>query len=276
MAPDALLPSSKSLFHGCGDDFANAFAQRWHVFFRESLGLDGVVKMHRNLRPPEHPVARPVMLKGAHQTDGYDRNTELLRDAKAAVLKFIHSPVARPPGFRKNNQAGAAVDGVLREPPHALQVRRPPDIRNGDVAEALHQPAVRGNLEVRFQLPSADKLRDGAVEQERIEKIDVVDEEKARPAGVEPRGTDGFYSRPRQKGDASAETALQPIVFAGIQKNPQQYEHWHHQEEMQAAENPQNRAADRKPGLLHRKTSTAAGTTSSERHSSVATSPSIM
>src|SRR6266852_1318463 len=276
MAPDALLASSKSLFHGCRDDFANAFAERWHIFFREPLGLDGVVQMNRDFCRPQHPVASPVVLKGAHQTDGYDGNSKLLRHAEPAILELIHSPVARPLGFRKNNQAGAPVEGILREAPHSLHVRRPPHIRNGHIAEALHQPAVRGNLEVGFQLPAAHKVRNGAIKQKGIKEIDVIDEEKACPAGVEAGGTDCFHSRPRQKSDTSAEAALEPIVFAGIDKNPQKHQHRRNHEKMQPAEDPKNGAADRKPGLLHRKTSTAAGTTSSERHSSVATSPSIM
>src|SRR6266852_5036081 len=109
----------------CRNNFADAFAQLRHIFLRQSLGLYGVVQTHRNLRWPQHPVARPVMLKGTHQTHRHDRNPQLLRDAEATVLKFIQSPVARALGFRKDNQASAPIDSVLRQPPHALQIRRP-------------------------------------------------------------------------------------------------------------------------------------------------------
>src|SRR6266852_1045802 len=275
---DLLSPllSLKGFFYRRCNDFADAFAQRWHVFLRQTLGLDDVMQINRNFRRPQHPVALPVVLERPHQAHRHDGNPELLRHPEAAVLELIHVPVARPLGFRKNNQAGAAVDGVLRQPPHALQIRRPPHVRNRHVPEALHQPAVRRNLEVRFQFPSAHKLRDGAVEHEGIEKIDVIDEEKARPAGVEACGTDDFHSRARQESDACAQAALEPVMLARIEKNPQEHQQRRNKEKMQSAQNPKNGAAHRRPGFLHMKISTAAGTTSSVRHASVATSPSIM
>src|SRR6266699_2677537 len=232
--------------------------------------------MNRNFRRPQHPMARPVMLKGAHQTYRHDRNAKLLRHAQAAVLKLTHLPVARPPGLRKNDQAGAAVDRVLREPPHPFQIRRPPHIRDWDVAEALHQPAVRRNLEVGFQLPSAYKLRDGAVQHERIEEIDVVGHEKGRPLGIETAGAAGLDLRAGKKCDAPAETALQPIMLARIQKDAEKDQQRHNKKEMQTAEDPQDRAAYHQPGPFHIQMSTAAGRMSSARHSSLSTSPSIM
>src|SRR5258708_1176385 len=260
----------------CRNNFADAFAQLRHIFLRQSLGLYGVVQTHRHLRWPQHPVARPVMLERSHQTHRYDRNPKLLRDAEATVLKFIQSPVARALGFRKNNQAGAPIDSVLRQPPHTLQIRRPSHIRHRHVAKALHQPAVRGNLEVRFELPSPHKLRNRAVQHERIEKVDVVAHEETRPAGVETSGTQHFHACARQKSDPPAKRPLQPIMFARIEKNSQEHQGGRHDEKMQSAQDPKKCAADRQPGFLHMKTSTAAGTTSSERHCSVATSPSIM
>src|SRR6266851_9280267 len=89
------LLSLPGFFNGCHNDFAHAFAQRRHILFCQTLGLDGVMQMNGNLRRPQHPMARPVMLKGAHQTHRHDRNAELLRHAKAAVLKLTHLPVAR-------------------------------------------------------------------------------------------------------------------------------------------------------------------------------------
>ena len=234
------------------------------------------MQMNRNFRRPQHPAAGPVMLKGAHQAHRHNRNAQLLRHAETAVLELIHVTVARPFGFGKNNQAGATIDCVLRQPPHALQIRRPPHIRNRHVAEALHQPAVRRNLEVRLQLPPAHKLRDGAVQDEWVEEIHVVGHEEARPLRIETRRPHYFHARARQKSDAAAEGALQPIVFAGIQKNSQEHERRRNDEKMQDTEKPKYGAADRQPGFLHMKTSTAAGRTSSARHSTVITSPSIM
>src|SRR5882672_11693377 len=234
------------------------------------------MQMNRNYRRPQHPVARSVMLKGPHQAYGHDRNAELLRHAEPAVLELIHSPVARPFRLRKNNQARASIDGILRQPPHALQVRRTPHIRYRHVTEALHQPAVGGNLEVRFQLPPPHKLRNRAVQHERIEKIHVVGHEEARPAGIKTGRANYFQARAGQKCDPTAKRSLQPIVLAGIEKNPQEHQRRRNDEKMQPAESPKYSATDRKPGLPHMKTSTAARTTSSERHSSVATSPSII
>src|SRR5260370_8936898 len=247
---DPLL-SLPCFFHRPGNDFADSFAQRRHVFFRKSPGLDGVVHKNRNFRRPQHPAARPVMMKRSHETHGYDRNAELLRNAKAAVLELIHVPVARPLRFGKNNQAGAAVDGVLREAPHALQIRRAPDIWYRDVAEALHQPAVRGNLKVGFQLPSAHKLRDRAVEHERIEKIDVIRHEERSLVGIKARRAADLDLRAGKKRDAAAEGALQPIMFTSIQKDAEKDEQGHDEEEMQDAEDPKNRAAENQPGPFH-------------------------
>ena len=243
------------LFQGpldwCRDNFTDAFAQRRHIFLPQTLGLDSVVQKNRDFRRQEHPVARPVMLKGTNQAHRHDGDAELLRDAEAAVLELIYVPIARPLGFGKNDQAGAAIDGVLREPPHALQICRPPHIRHRDVAEALHQPAVRGNLEVGFQLPPADKLRDRAVEHEGIEKIDVVRHEERSPLGIETGGAADLDLRAGKKRDAAAETALQPIMLARIQEDSEKDERWHNEEEMQAADGPKNRAAEHEPCPFH-------------------------
>src|SRR5206468_641720 len=144
------------------------------------------------------------------------------------------------------------------------------------IAKPFHQPAVRRNLEVRFQLPPAHELRDRAVQHEGIKKIHVVGHEEARPAGVETRRPNHLHAGAGQKGNPPAKSPLQPVMFAGINKNSQEYQSWRNDEKMQPAENPQYGAAHRQPGALHMKTSTAAGMTSSERHSSVATSPSII
>src|SRR5258708_27015858 len=188
--------------------------------------------MNRNLRRPQQPMARAVVLKGPHETNWDYGNTELLRDTESTILKLSHMPVPRAFGFRKNNQAGAAVDGALRKAPHALQIRRTPYIRDGNVSETLHQPAVRGNLEVRFQLPSADKLRDRALQHERIEKIHVIRHEERRPVGIKPGSAANFYSRAGEKCDTAAKGALQPIVFVGVKKNPQEHQQGRNDEKM--------------------------------------------
>src|SRR6266480_4587055 len=67
--------------------------------------------------------------------------------------------------------------------------------------------------------------------------------------------------------------------YAGILKcdsSSQQNKHGHRQKEVQTAGNPKKDAAQNEPGRFHRNTSSAEGIISSDRHSSLATSPSIM
>ena len=162
-------------------------------------------------------MARAMVPKGSHQTDWHDGNAELLCDAESPVLKFTHVPVTRAFGLRKNNQASAAVDCALRKTPHALQIRRTPHIRNWNVSKTLHQPPVGWNLEVRFQLPSAHKLRNGAVEHEGIEEIDVIRHEERRPAGIKAGTAANLHAGP---GDTiRIERAGQPpmtVAVAGV------------------------------------------------------------
>src|ERR1700693_6065441 len=104
---------------------------------------------------PEHPVPGAVMLEGTDEADGNDGDAELLREAEAAVLEFVDVAIARALGFGKNDEAGAAIGGVLREAPHALDVGRAAHVGDGDVAETLHEPAVGGDFEMGFELPAA-------------------------------------------------------------------------------------------------------------------------
>src|SRR5580704_4146274 len=104
------------------DDCVHAFAQRRDIFLGHSFCLDDVMKMDRYGRGPKHPVASSMMLDGTDQAHGNYRDAELLRDAEAALFKFIDVAVARALGFWKNDEARPAVDGVLREAPHALQI----------------------------------------------------------------------------------------------------------------------------------------------------------
>src|SRR5690349_14614696 len=91
---------------------------------------------------PEHPVAGAVMLEGADEADGDDRDAKLLSEAEAAVLEFVDMAVASALGFGKNDEAGAAIDGVLGEAPHALNVGGAAHVGDGNVAKTLHEPAV--------------------------------------------------------------------------------------------------------------------------------------
>src|SRR5712675_1171112 len=128
---------------------------------------------------PEHPVAGAVMLERTDQAYGDDGDAELLGETEAAILEFVDVTVAGALGFRKNDEAGAAIDGVLREAPHSLDIGRAADVGHRNIAETLHEPAVGGNLEMRLEFPAAYELRNGAIENEGIKEIDVIDHEEA-------------------------------------------------------------------------------------------------
>lgn len=199
---------------------ADAIAEGGDVFFREAGGVDGVVKNDGDSGGPKHPVAGAMMFERADQADGNDGEAQLLSDAEAAILEFVDMAVTSALGFGKNDQAGAGVDGVLREAPHALEVGRAADVGDWNIAETFHQPTIGGNFEMRLELPTADELRNGAIEDEWVEEIDVVDHEEAGALRIEAGGATNFNSGTGEKGDAAAEIALQPVVFARIQEDP--------------------------------------------------------
>src|SRR5262249_10003630 len=103
------------------------------------------------------------MLERADNADRNDGNFELLGDPKRAILKFGYPAVACAFPFRKNNKAGAAVDRVAGQTPHTLQISGTPHVRNRNVAEAFHQPAVNRDFEMRFEFPTAHKLRNSTI-----------------------------------------------------------------------------------------------------------------
>src|ERR1700680_1831071 len=118
------------------------------------------------------------MLIGTHQTYRNDGDAQLLRYAESAVLEFADVTITRTLSFWKNNQAGAAVNSVLRQPPHAFQIRRASHVGHRHIAESFHQPSIRGNFEMRFQFPTAHELRDRSIQEKRIENVDVIHHEK--------------------------------------------------------------------------------------------------
>jgi hypothetical protein len=90
-----------------------------------------------------------------------------------------------------------------------------------------------------------------AVQYEGVKQIDVIHHEEARAARIETRRTNWFHSRASEIDDAAAETALQPIVLVGIKKNSEKNEQRRNQKEMQAAQDPEKRAAYGKQSALH-------------------------
>src|SRR5258708_5710476 len=164
----------------------DVFAQSWNLFLGHVRGVDGVVQVHGDGGGPEHPVAGAVVLDGADDADGHDGNFQLLGDAESAVLKFIDAAVASALRFWKNDEAGAAIDGVAGKSPHASEIGRATDIGHGNVTESFHQPAINWNVEMRFELPTPHELPDRAIQREGIEKIYVIADEETASLPVAP------------------------------------------------------------------------------------------
>jgi hypothetical protein len=94
-------------------------------------------------------------------------------------------------------------------------------------------------------------LWDGAIEQERIKQIDVIDHEKTGALRIETRRTYNFYPRTGKKYDPAAEATLKPVVFVRIQENSQKNEKRRDHEKMYAAQKPEKRTAQRQQSSLH-------------------------
>jgi hypothetical protein len=54
-----------------------------------------------------------------------------------------------------------------------------------------------------------------------------------------------------QVGDAAAESPLEPVVFADIQKDAKEHESRRREEEMEDADEPEKRTAQREEGTPH-------------------------
>src|SRR6201984_3546282 len=127
--------------------------------------------------------------------------------------------VASALAFGKNNQADTAVDSVASEAPHAPQIGGAANIRDRDISKSFHQPAINRNVEMGFEFPAANELRYRAVQRERIEKIYVVGNEETGFLRVESWRADDLSFCAREKNNATAKSALQPVMLFGIEKN---------------------------------------------------------
>src|SRR5260370_10523405 len=178
------------------------------------------------------------MVKGADQAGRNDRNSQLLCQAKSALFEVVHVSVARALALGKNDQAGAAVDRLLSHAPQALQVSGISDVWHRYISKALHEPAVNGNAEMRFQLPAANQLRNGAVQHEGIKQIDVVDHENTGALRVKSRRPVHHYFRAGKIRDPAAKSALQPVVLSRIEHDGKANQDGHESQEVQPANEP--------------------------------------
>src|SRR5208337_2616573 len=113
------------------------------------------------------------------------------------------------------------------------------------------QPAVNRNAEVRFQLPTAHELGNGAIQDERVKQIDVVHHEETSAMRVEAWGSFHLYLCARKEGDAPAKSALQPIMLPLVQNHREGDQYRRGNQKMQPAHSPKKNAAHHLPGLLH-------------------------
>ena len=86
-----------------------------------------------------------------------------------------------------------------------------------------------------FEFPATHELRDHAVEEKRIEDVDVIDHEEAGAVGIECRVALALNLGAGKENDAAAEAALKPVVFTRIEKNRQKYQSRRSNKEMQQA-----------------------------------------
>src|SRR5215475_15734006 len=138
-----------------------------------------------------------------YDADRNKRNAVLLRETEGAKFEFVHSAIARAFSFRENDEARATVDGVFGHAPHSFEVPRAAHVGHRHVSEALHEQAVNRNLKMRFEFPSAHELWNRAIEHERIEKIDMIGDEKRRLLRIKTGRNHRLYSRASEKHDAA-------------------------------------------------------------------------
>src|SRR6516164_52015 len=246
------------------------------MLFRHALGFDRIVQVDGNRRGPQDPIARPQMVDGTYQAHRHNRHAELLRQAESSFFKLRDAAISCPLRLGKNDQAGASVDRFLRHPPKPFQIFGAAHVRDGHIAEALHQPAINRDLEMRFQFPAAHHLWNRAVQHERVKDIDVVDHENRSFLCVEPcrHLRDDF--RAGEKCDPAAKPSLQPVMFSRIEYHGQGNQYGHDNQEMQPTHSPQKDAAQHLPSSLHTYTSIAPGKISSRWQFTVTISPSII
>src|SRR5579863_4561578 len=151
------------------NDRANPFAQRWKIFFPEILGFNHVVQIYGDGARADQPARLLVEFKRTDDADRDNGRAELQRHAKYPILEWADAAITRSLPFGEHCQAYSGIKRRASEPPHALQIGRPVDVRYGNIAEAFHHPAVHGNPKVRFKLQAAKKLRNSRIQNERIE-----------------------------------------------------------------------------------------------------------
>jgi len=240
----------------------HSLAERVYVGARDLAGLNRVVNEDRDCFWMQHPVSGLEELVGADHAYGDDRNSKSLREVEDAFFEGLHVTSAGARAFGESEQADTGIERGFGASRHDFQAFAAGRVRDGNISEAAHHPTVHGNLEMRFQLEAAEKLRDRGVNYERVEKIYMIADEDAGADGVETRCAADFEARSSQAQDIAEEKALGPIVLARINDGAECDENYADDGEMDAADCPKDRGADFEVGVFHTITSSAAGRTS--------------
>jgi hypothetical protein len=132
--------------------------------------------------------------------------------------------VERAAALGEDDQADAVVERGARAAIEFLGLRRRRILADGDIAEAAHHPAVGGNAEMRFEFEAAQELRNGRINDEGVENIDVVRDKQRRTPGIEARRAAHLEFHPGDAQHVAEERALRPVVAPRIDKNSQQHQ----------------------------------------------------
>ena len=234
-------------------------AERVYVGACDRRGVNRIVQIDRDFFGMQHPVAGLEELVGADHAYRDDWNSESLREVEDAFFEGLHVPGTGARAFGERKQADARIERGFGSLRHDFQAFAAGCVWDGNISEAAHHPAVHRNFEMRFEFEAAEELRDGGVDNERVEKIYVIADEDAGAGGVEARGAADFEAGACESQNIAEEKALGPIVLAWINDGAQCDENCADYGEMNAADCPEDCGADGEVGFSHTITSSAAG-----------------
>jgi hypothetical protein len=162
------------------------------------------------------------------------------------------APGSGPRPFGKHRQADAAIEpalGIGNETAVAVAAAT-----RADIAERLHQPAVERDAEMRLELDAPHQLRHRGIDDEGVEKIDVVGHEKTRAGRVEAGGAFHAEADAGQPEDVARERTHRAVVADGIDEKRAEGEQRAADREMHETDRPHGQAADDEPRARHTST----------------------
>src|SRR5580704_6412005 len=221
-------------------------------------------------------MPRPEKRIRAANAHGNDGHAEFLRQIENPFFEIMRVAVAGTPGLGKSDQAHSGIQSRFCALGHGFQSRAGGLVRHRNVAESTHHPTVYGDLEMRLQLESAQKLWNSRVHHKRIENIHVIAYENACARGIKPRRAVHLELHTDQPQNISKKQSLRPVVFSRVDDDGQKNQEYAYHRKMNSADGPQYERADREIRFSHTMASNAPGRISSERHSRFRISPSLI